>query len=114
MIKRDGTHQVSTHSRPKAAGLMASSAIRVNPFQHTAVRRRLDTVAIGIRNHFGVSTHSRPKAAGSALRPRASQDIQVSTHSRPKAAGVLHFLRKMILLVSTHSRPKAAGRWQRH
>ena len=66
---------------------MASSAIRVNPFQHTAVRRRLDTVAIGIRNHFGVSTHSRPKAAG-----------------------VLHFLRKMILLVSTHSRPKAAGR----
>ena len=55
---------VSTHSRPKAAGL---SGI-------------IDLTA------YIVSTHSRPKAAGywfSALRFRD----YVSTHSRPKAAG---------------------------
>ena len=56
---------VSTHSRPKAAGQWAS------------------TVLTGWR----VSTHSRPKAAG--LKPRATSLITtlVSTHSRPKAAG---------------------------
>ena len=55
---------VSTHSRPKAAGIVGPALAHVR----------------------GVSTHSRPKAAG-------KQDgfpvlfLCVSTHSRPKAAG---------------------------
>ena len=55
---------VSTHSRPKAAGVQAG--------------------------FYGqcryVSTHSRPKAAGRHLAHTCQQN-EVSTHSRPKAAG---------------------------
>ena len=35
-------------------------------FQHTAARRRLDTIAIMFTRCRHVSTHSRPKAAGAA------------------------------------------------
>ena len=59
---------VSTHSRPKAAGLL---------IYHTFVRER-------------VSTHSRPKAAGYKPFMRFHY-VGVSTHSRPKAAGPLPF-----------------------
>ena len=56
--------QVSTHSRPKAAGLAAS----FRAFKSA------------------VSTHSRPKAAGFPFF-RSFIFKTVSTHSRPKAAG---------------------------
>ena len=56
---------VSTHSRPKAAGLMS---LHPNPVSD-------------------VSTHSRPKAAGSND-GRDFEAVIVSTHSRPKAAGI--------------------------
>ena len=123
--------QVSTHSRPKAAGYGSNSS-----FQND-----------------GVSTHSRPKAAGlcrtaipihpkrfntqppeggwvtllnqsinqsmfqhTAARRRlarpgadAEQIAGVSTHSRPKAAGITNIQVGEIVNVSTHSRPKAAG-----
>ena len=126
------TKTVSTHSRPKAAG------IKVN--------RGLVT--------FGVSTHSRPKAAGCMI-ILLMINQNVSTHSRPKAAGspaalkpfwvssfntqppeggwifssvgsfkmalfqhtaarrrlVFPFTsRNTVIHVSTHSRPKAAGK----
>ena len=55
---------VSTHSRPKAAGI----------HRHQSDYRR------------HVSTHSRPKAAGCRNRRRKTL-FRVSTHSRPKAAG---------------------------
>ena len=55
---------VSTHSRPKAAGYV----------EH------------GIWGWVLVSTHSRPKAAGQTLLDGVSAAV-VSTHSRPKAAG---------------------------
>ena len=55
---------VSTHSRPKAAGLAESP----------------------IRSLRAVSTHSRPKAAGVRNRGHTATGT-VSTHSRPKAAG---------------------------
>ena len=100
---------VSTHSRPKAAG----------------------SILIRRPNTSLVSTHSRPKAAGLIIDTKCSWDIgfntqppeggwqqyrpssfpfKVSTHSRPKAAG-FYFFRRFIFLtgVSTHSRPKAAG-----
>ena len=61
----DDVAKVSTHSRPKAAGLHKGYG-RHHPyqFQLTAARRRL-----GKHQHTGgsqepVSTHSRPKAAG--------------------------------------------------
>ena len=56
---------VSTHSRPKAAGVYKSNCTAFfTTFQHTAARRRL--VGKGKIFFFadGVSTHSRPKAAG--------------------------------------------------
>ena len=57
-------HDVSTHSRPKAAGV-----------------RWLPPVSVK-----AVSTHSRPKAAGFRIKTTIFAII-VSTHSRPKAAG---------------------------
>ena len=77
---------VSTHSRPKAAGL---------------------TGWVGAHLH-SVSTHSRPKAAGPSLAAYPAP-CAVSTHSRPKAAGDGSSLMRQLAEVSTHSRPKAAG-----
>ena len=101
-------YDVSTHSRPKAAGY-------------------------SMRQYYKkdlVSTHSRPKAAGTAnnapLMPIAGFNTQppeggwprlrggggaggVSTHSRPKAAGSCFTPFSVMTGVSTHSRPKAAG-----
>ena len=62
------TSQVSTHSRPKAAGEGRLLRFRV----------------------VKVSTHSRPKAAGGAPQDLDSK-LTVSTHSRPKAAGLRVF-----------------------
>ena len=56
--------EVSTHSRPKAAGLLRG----------------------GLKDVLRVSTHSRPKAAGFSGEVNVPQML-VSTHSRPKAAG---------------------------
>ena len=55
---------VSTHSRPKAAGVLSDQSVVKDV----------------------VSTHSRPKAAGSK-EFEAIGSRMVSTHSRPKAAG---------------------------
>ena len=78
---------VSTHSRPKAAGCQGVLRFVFQIlFQHTAARRRL------------VSRHRREPAL-----------TNVSTHSRPKAAGCACVVTGLNLLVSTHSRPKAAG-----
>ena len=64
LIQPHNNNNVSTHSRPKAAGNIAKSSRAVDD----------------------VSTHSRPKAAG-LERFALSQEPDVSTHSRPKAAG---------------------------
>ena len=100
---------VSTHSRPKAAGRI--------------YRKRFF--------HEMVSTHSRPKAAGAFYCVDVALKA-VSTHSRPKAAGSIACVKQQAhitfqhtaarrrldmgnrlsfieLPVSTHSRPKAAG-----
>ena len=79
-------YRVSTHSRPKAAGL---------PFSRRLCGR-------------AVSTHSRPKAAGCFTNQNKPQR-DVSTHSRPKAAGGTRLSLYCTARVSTHSRPKAAG-----
>ena len=60
---------VSTHSRPKAAGICDAL----------------------VSNILRVSTHSRPKAAGSSQGNALGSSTTVSTHSRPKAAGMNAF-----------------------
>ena len=78
--------QVSTHSRPKAAGGMYRPMMAA----------------------MGVSTHSRPKAAV-LTPPNTRWSACVSTHSRPKAAALGNHLEAQSRTVSTHSRPKAAA-----
>ena len=73
-IEKNFIEEVSTHSRPKAAGLNSCKILVTE----------------------NVSTHSRPKAAGIYIR-RRSQSYPVSTHSRPKAAGILNFAYSKVL-----------------
>ena len=56
--------QVSTHSRPKAAGANTYRLSINHLFQHTAARRRLEPFYFRRVADGAVSTHSRPKAAG--------------------------------------------------
>ena len=62
IVQQDPT--VSTHSRPKAAGIVYSFAGCTTLFQLTAARRRLALLQSQITALQQVSTHSRPKAAG--------------------------------------------------
>ena len=66
MLDRHGLAplHVSTHSRPKAAGAFPPKLDRQTMFQHTAARRRLAKPATSPKSRAFVSTHSRPKAAG--------------------------------------------------
>ena len=105
--------RVSTHSRPKAAGKIWCLQPRPKLFQLTAARRRLAFPHGAAICRYAVSTHSRPKAAGPAGRA-VPPYIQVSTHSRPKAAGPSIDSEPTPFVVSTHSRPKAAGCGRRH
>ena len=110
LITRELSSDVSTHSRPKAAGLPRQRTgqlyhcFNTQPpeggwafpdfiarleakFQHTAARRRLGLFARRANHHDRVSTHSRPKAAGFGCVQPFVMVGAVSTHSRPKAAG---------------------------
>ena len=80
---------VSTHSRPKAAGIkMLDTARLTKQFQHTAARRRL------VEHHAFFTI--RIKFQHTAARRRLGFTPNI------KSAGKY---------VSTHSRPKAAGHW---
>ena len=80
---------VSTHSRPKAAGIASGLVVKLDngfntqppeggwgavneltvcqtKFQHTAARRRLVQRRFAAIKNSTVSTHSRPKAAGTS------------------------------------------------
>ena len=131
MLQLGMTADVSTHSRPKAAGFRTRwNLVKTAMFQHTAARRRL-----GYQAHapspmqcFNTQppeggwlpittmccgwlsfqhTAARRRLAGSV--PDALVGVPVSTHSRPKAAGRRKQRRNRSKPVSTHSRPKAAG-----
>ena len=123
---------VSTHSRPKAAGLCRHFEVwDLFGFQLTAARRRLDWFLLtGLGSEF-VSTHSRPKAAGCCTdtRPKPASRFNsqppeggwtVTKPRRfPKSQFQLTAARRRLendrlqrvlhYRVSTHSRPKAAG-----
>ena len=99
---------VSTHSRPKAAGwTFAAKTYNLTGFNTQPPEGGWD-LNLTIWFGFKVSTHSRPKAAG--FQTAAGLPLLVvSTHSRPKAAGGRQCHRNRQSAVSTHSRPKAAG-----
>ena len=105
------SHLVSTHSRPKAAGLTVLTVNCISAwFQHTAARRRLAEDFVPTLAEKPVSTHSRPKAAGSK-RIRKISISMVSTHSRPKAAGVSGIMNKEHLQCFNTQPPE--GGWKR-
>ena len=76
---------VSTHSRPKTAGLLLERFSCGRMFQHTAARRRLviDTMSNG---GDLVSTHSRPKTAE---RPQRSASRTHCFNTQPPEGGWL-------------------------
>ena len=122
---------VSTHSRPKAAGLGVGvedadffsfntqppeggwhSAFTAghwtSAFQHTAARRRLAFPSSFSVRLFTVSTHSRPKAAG--FPNVVGQKPLLCFNTQPPEGGWLaRVFGTEFGRVSTHSRPKAAG-----
>ena len=76
---------VSTHSRPKAAAPGSATSRRRRLFQHTAARRRLQTVAKAKTAMKRVSTHSRPKAAAFS---RLRRDLATSCfNTQPPEGG---------------------------
>ena len=122
---------VSTHSRPKAAGLSRpfmsrqQASFNTQPpeggwpahgqaraahlkFQHTAARRRLAVnIKIGRYKSWFQHTAARRRLVHTSL--LLHQLVQVSTHSRTKAGGYGSAGGNLDITVSTHSRPKAAG-----
>ena len=99
---------VSTHSRPKAAGMLAQLLQNQQQFQHTAARRRLEFPFTVMTANSLVSTHSRPKAAGKYFTSKNSSHRFQHTAARRRLAGQ-QTGRAAAVSVSTHSRPKAAG-----
>ena len=93
--------RVSTHSRPKAAGTKQTALSWAWMFQHTAARRRLEPHGFFGRAMIDVSTHSRPKAAGNFMSDLGFT-AEVSTHSRPKAAGRT-YLDDMLVFLFQHT-----------
>ena len=110
---QDGMKQpnmkVSTHSRPKAAGVLFITVLISAKGFNTQPPEGGWSQPGTSSDRLNVSTHSRPKAAGSDFGGGWKVTIYVSTHSRPKAAGCLPFSYTRTYRVSTHSRPKAAG-----
>ena len=100
---------VSTHSRPKAAGLTPiPQSLPLGCFNTQPPEGGWVICPYIPQSYQAVSTHSRPKAAGTSAKVDILADA-VSTHSRPKVAGNLSGIEITIFTVSTHSRPKAAG-----
>ena len=98
-------NSVSTHSRPKAAGITGGARFFKLLFQHTAARRRLFWLCQHEGVH-GVSTHSRPKAADPhGYQAAAALAFQ---HTAARRRLITEELNNPQWAVSTHSRPKAA------
>ena len=100
---------VSTHSRPKAAGIAPiQHPIHHFKFQLTAARRRLAPLP---NKRAGELKFQLTAARRRLVNHRGIIVFVavVSTHSRPKAAGTPAANSCSNTSVSTHSRPKAAG-----
>ena len=101
-------YEVSTRSRPKAAGAATKFRVRYYKFQHAAARRRLGLIRFGmgsssmfqhaaarrrlvLKKCWATSKSAFQHAAARrrlVAQPKKSDaDYKVSTRSRPKAAG---------------------------
>ena len=101
---------VSTHSRPKAAGIWDRLSRNCQfRFQHTAARRRLAPRAFITYPDATKFQHTAARRRLAYIKGNGNLTANVSTHSRPKAAGNTENLAMFFAGVSTHSRPKAAG-----
>ena len=103
--------QVSTHSRPKAAGRVITSFVAAScVFQHTAARRRLGRPEKRLHTAAGFNTQP-PEGGWLYVAVRAEQDLIAGFNTQPPEGGwalVISFS-GVPCDVSTHSRPKAAG-----
>ena len=128
--RSQSVRQVSTHSRPKAAGHFIN-AFRVCAFGfNTQPPEGGWAKSQTKKKGDSVSTHSRPKAAGACLQDDLIVDVFQHTAARRRLGGGPSFLCqnmrcfntqppeggwdeflniKAVSAVSTHSRPKAAG-----
>ena len=123
---------VSTHSRPKAAGMGNGGDLDSLMFQHTAARRRLDETD---RNRCRLCSFNTQPPEGGWSHLRRKQTVYSSFNTQPPEGGWLkrassptshstfqHTAARRRLekdckypligfrvQVSTHSRPKAAG-----
>ena len=78
---------VSTHSRPKAAGILVQAwRKKALQFQHTAARRRLVEQCIMAFRRLCFNTQP-PEGGWFEFGFCGKSVAEVSTHSRPKAAG---------------------------
>ncbi len=99
---------VSTHSRPKAAGLSnRTDEEHIVGFQHTAARRRLVPHFFGFFLHL-MFQHTAARRRLDYKNLDFVQIVSVSTHSRPKAAGVIHLI-IMMMVVSFNTQPPEGG-----
>ena len=102
---------VSTHSRPKAAGLNLFPVIsRISGFNTQPPEGGwLSNDKLPIPTDGGSFNTQPPEGGWGRTVNAALSELQVSTHSRPKAAGHENHDNWKQFHVSTHSRPKAAG-----
>ena len=106
--------QVSTHSRPKAAGVVNGFAFGLfGKFQHTAARRRLEVAfeKVGSQAVFQ-HTAARRRLVSVIILFSLTMKFQ---HTAARRRLVAHATsNKPLSEVSTHSRPKAAGTATEH
>ena len=126
-----GFRTVSTHSRPKAAGVnltcckkvktcfntqppeggwgtLRMGTFSVNPFQHTAARRRL----VWLYRRYGSNKMFQHTAARRRLVFRLTKvcPLMLFQHTAARRRlGIQSRFNAITAIVSTHSRPKAAG-----
>ena len=77
-------------------------------FQHTAARRRLPAGIVSVKTPLN-GFNTQPPEGGCDENGVNLFNAEVSTHSRPKAAAANSVYGHGKDLVSTHSRPKAAA-----
>ena len=107
---KNGDERVSTHSRPKAAGAPAKgrALTKVMGF-NTQPPEGGWTIILQPLAYLCMFQHTAARRRLVSGIPKGAIQINVSTHSRPKAAGVAMANFLIPFEVSTHSRPKAAG-----
>ena len=99
--------QVSTHSRPKAAGLRDRGLTRHRQrFQHTAARRRLEIIEIKIR--IGAGFNTQPPEGGWLRRDWRIIRLG-SFNTQPPEGGWLHAFKYPLLLLGFNTQPPEGG-----